>query len=212
MREELIAFVNRALERGIERSEIRSALVDAGWRGEDIDQALKAFADVAFPVPVPRPRPYLSARETFFYLLQFAALYTAALNLGRLLFLLIENAFPDAIDVQWRLGYQSEAIRWSIASLIVAFPIFLLTARSLARAAARDPERRGSKIRKWLTYLTLFVAAAVLTGDLITLLYNLLGGELTVRFLLKTGVVAVIAGGIFGYYLWDLRGEEREEA
>ena len=93
---------------------------------------------------------------------------------------------------------------------MVAFPIFLLVARSLARAAGRDPERRGSKVRKWLTYLTLFVASAVVTGDLITLLYNVLGGEITTRFLLKTLTVAVIAGGIFGYYLWDLRGEEQE--
>ncbi len=75
---------------------------------------------------------------------------------------------------------------------------------------SRDPERRGSKVRKWLTYLTLFVAATILTGDLITLLYNLLGGELTSRFLLKAATVAAIAGGVFGYYLWDLRGEERE--
>jgi hypothetical protein len=212
MREELVAFVKDALQRGVARADIRAALLAAGWREEDVEKALRAFAEIAFPVPVPRPQPYLSARETFFYLLQFAALYTSAFNLGRLLFLLIERAFPDPIDLQWQQDYRSNAIRWSIASLVVAFPIFLVVARSLARAAARDPERRGSKVRKWLTYLTLFIAAAVLTGDLITVLYNLLGGELTARFLLKTATVAVIAGGVFGYYLWDLRGEEKESS
>jgi hypothetical protein len=210
MREELIAFVQEALARGVGRAEIRAALREAGWRDEDVEKALAAFSEVAFPIPVPRPQPYLSARETFFYLLQFAALYTSAFNLGRLAFLLIELAFPDAIDQPWGIASRSDSIRWSIASLVVAFPIFLLVSRSLARAAARDPERRGSKIRKWLTYLTLFVAASVLTGDLITLLYNVLGGEITTRFLLKTAVVAAISGGIFGYYLWDLRGEEQE--
>jgi hypothetical protein len=37
-----------------------------------------------------------------------------------------------------------------------------------------------------------------------------LGGELTVRFLLKVITVGIIAGAVFGHYLWDLRKEERE--
>jgi hypothetical protein len=210
MREELVGFVKEALERGLSRAEIRSALLAAGWREEEVEKGLAAFADTAFPVAVPRPKPYLSARETFFYLLQFTALYVSGFNLGRLLFLLIDRGLPDPADASYTQYYTNDQIRWSIASLAVAFPIFLLLSRTLARAESRDPERRGSKVRKWLTYLTLFVAAAILTGDLITLLYNLLGGELTSRFLLKVGTVAAIAGGVFGYYLWDLRGEERE--
>jgi hypothetical protein len=59
-----------------------------------------------------------------------------------------------------------------------------------------------------LTYITLFVAAGVLIGDLISLVFNFLGGELTVRFVLKVLTVGVIAGTIFGHYLWDLRKEE----
>jgi hypothetical protein len=39
----------------------------------------------------------------------------------------------------------------------------------------------------------------------------LLGGELTIRFFLKVLTIAVIAGTIFGYYLWDLRREEEEQ-
>ena len=58
------------------------------------------------------------------------------------------------------------------------------------------------------TYLTLFVAASVLIGDFITLVYNLLGGELTTRFMLKVLTIAVIAGTIFFYYLPDLRLED----
>jgi hypothetical protein len=209
IREELLSFVREALARGIPRPEVQAALLRAGWRAEEVEKALAAFAEVDFPIPVPRPKPYLSARETFLHLLQFTALYVSAFNLGRLLFVFIDRAYPDPAMVRYG-DFSSDAMRWSIASLIIAFPIFLLVSRSLARAAASDPERRGSKIRKWLTYMTLFVAAGVLTGDLITLVYNLLGGELTTRFLLKVASVAAIAGAIFGYFLWDLRGEERE--
>jgi hypothetical protein len=65
-------------------------------------------------------------------------------------------------------------------------------------------------VRKWLTYLTLYVAATVVLSDLATLIQRTLGGELTSRFLLKVLTVAVLAGGVFGYYLTDLRAEEKE--
>ena len=63
-------------------------------------------------------------------------------------------------------------------------------------------------MRRWLTYLTLFLAAIALVSDMITLVYNLLGGELTLRFVLKVVIVGAIAGSIFSYYLLDLRRGE----
>ena len=66
-------------------------------------------------------------------------------------------------------------------------------------------------MRRWLTYLTLFVAAAVLIGDVANLVYSLLGGELTVRFCLKVLTIGGIAGTAFWFYLSDLRRDEREE-
>jgi uncharacterized membrane protein YraQ (UPF0718 family) len=68
---------------------------------------------------------------------------------------------------------------------------------------------RLSPVRRWLTYLTLFLASTALVCDTITLVYHLLGGEITLRFLLKVLVVAAIAGAIFGYYLSDLRRGEK---
>jgi hypothetical protein len=46
----------------------------------------------------------------------------------------------------------------------------------------------------------LFVAASFLLGDVVTVVFNLLGGELTVRFILKVLTVAAIAGPVFLYY------------
>jgi hypothetical protein len=209
--EDLTQFVREALAQGQSRAQIEAVLGQAGWRPEQVRRALHAFADVPFPVPVPRPRPYLSAREAFLYLVLFTALYISAYNLGALAFHFIERAFPDAAAGAPDSDARRQAIRWAVANLLVSFPLFLALSVSRERALAKDPTRRGSRVRKWLTYLTLFLGAGVLLGDLIALVNGVLSGDLTTRFVLKVAVVAAIAGTAFGYYLGDLRQDERED-
>ena len=208
--DELIAFVKEALARGLPKADIERALGSAGWPQEQIRGALASFADVPFPIPVPRPRPYVSARDAFVYLVMFTTLYLSAFNLGQLIFELIDRAFPDAAAPAYEFTILA-ALRWSIASLIVAVPVFLYTTMLTARAARTDPTKRSSRIRRQLTYLTLFIAACLLIGDVTTLIYNFLGGELTTRFLLKVLTIAAIAGTAFWYYLNDVR-DDRDAA
>ncbi len=205
---ELQQFVRDALAKGTSRQEIRHYLQEAGWEQEEIAAALDAYADISFSIPVPKRKPYLSAREAFLYLLLFLTLYISAYSFGALLFNYINRAFPDVL-LQYDNG-SSQAIRSSLAALIVAFPIFFSLSMYLARTMQRHAEKKASKIRKWLTYITLFIAAGVIIGDLITLITSVLGGELTTRFDLKVLTVLAIAGSIFGYYLWDLRREEKD--
>lgn len=207
---ELRDFVAAALSRGIGRDEITSVLVQAGWPRDQVVDGLRGFAEVQFPIPVPRSRPYLSAREAFVYLLLFATLYISAVSLNAVVFKLIEWAFLDPADRVSMLQSADDRLRWSVAFLIIASPVFLWMNRLVARAIGNDPNKRASRIRKWLTYLTLFGASMVLIVDVTTLVYNLLGGDLTSRFLLKVLTTAVISGAIIGYYLWDLRDDERE--
>jgi hypothetical protein len=206
--QELEQFVREALLRGSSRPAIEHALLDAGWTQDQIRTALAAYADVPFPVPVPKPRAALSSREAFFYLVMFSTLYLSAYHFGSLLFDFINEAFPEPADNAYRSGIQT--MRWSVASLSIAFPVFLFVSRLIHRDVAKHPVKRFSPIRRWLTYLTLFIAAGCLIGDMIWLVYELIGGELTTRFLLKSLVVTIIAGTVFGYYLHDLRREETE--
>ncbi len=206
--QELEAFVREALLRGLPRPEIEQALLQAGWTIEQARDALGAFAEIPFPVPVPRRRPSLSAAEAFEYLLLFTTLYLSAYHLGSLLFDFIDRAFPDPtsrINDPWT----TDAMRWSTASLVIAFPIFMVLSRHIHAAITRDPVKRLSPVRRWLTYLTLFLAATILIADLTTLVYNALGGELTSRFVLKVATVGAIAGTIFGFYLRNVRQEDR---
>jgi hypothetical protein len=205
----LVLFVRDALLRGQSRDAVREALRSGGWPDDEVRRALDAFADVDFPVPVPRRRPYLSAREAFLYLVLFLTLYVSGFSLGALAFELVERLFPDVLE-GWSAASSASTIRWSTASLLIAFPAYLLFARWSLRSLEADPDKRQSRIRKWLTYITLFVAAAVLLVDSITLVFNVLEGELTTRFLLKVATAGAIAGTIFGYYLWELRQGEAD--
>lgn len=208
MSQELQPFVGRALERGISRTAIREKLLEAGWREDEVEAALRSYLETDFPLPVPRRKPYLSAREAFFCLVMFLALYLSAFSFGNLLYVFIERALPDR-QLRFYSG-GTESIRAATAALLIAFPIFLLLTRFLERQAERDADKRGSRVRKWLTYITLFVAAGTLIGDLIALVSGLLSGELTVRFVLKVATIFFIAGSAFLYYLWDLRQDEKE--
>ena len=207
----LDTFVREALSKGAARADVSHALAQAGWSGADITGALRGYAEMEFPVPVPRPRPSLSARDAFQYLVLFGTLYVSAYGLGQLLYQLINMAFPDAAWNEAQVHAIQQLIRWSIAALVVSTPIFVYTARANATALRRSPAMRSSPIRRWLTYLTLAIAASVLIGDSITAVYRLLSGELTVRFALKAVSLGGIAGAIFYYYLGDLRRDEAEE-
>lgn len=202
----IYAFVKEALAKNISRKEIRQALLKSGWRADEVTNALDAYADIPFPIPVPKRRPYVSAQEAFTYLLTFLTLYVSAISFGTLLFQFINLALPDPLEFNPERSL--DALRQATAALMIAYPIFFLMTLRLRKAISKDPEKRGSKIRKWLTYITLFIAAGIIIGDLISLVFNLLNGDLTLRFALKVLTIGGIAGIIFGYYLWDIKRDK----
>jgi hypothetical protein len=209
MASELRDFVREALTRGMPRPLIREKLLEAGWRPEEVDTELAAFAEIESPIPVPRRRPYLSARETFFYLVLFVTLYITAFNVGAVLFQLVNRAIPDVPAAgTYTEPFSADMARGAIAAIVIAFPIFLFMSRIIGRSVAQDPEKRASKIRRWLTYITLFVSACVIIGDLTFLVTRVLSGELALRVTLKVLAVLLIAGVLFLHYLTTLRREE----
>ncbi|HEX9722063.1 MAG TPA: DUF5671 domain-containing protein [Candidatus Paceibacterota bacterium] len=209
MSNELNIFVKESLEKGQSKGAIAQALLQAGWQAEEVQKALASFADVSFPVAVPKPKPYLQAREAFLFLISFIALYISAFSFGILVFAFIEKFFPDPVSYGF---FSPRGLTTALASIIIAFPLYLFMMWRLVKAAAKDPERRQSKVGKWLTYITLVIAAGIIIGDLIAVLSSLLSGELTSRFVFKALTVLAIAGAIFGYYLWSLQREEKEKS
>ena len=201
-------FVRRALKEGQTRASITAVLQQAGWPAEAVANAVDEYAGIPFPIPVPKPRASLSAREAFLYLVLFTSLYISVYNFGHLLFEFIERALPDVTQQRYGDHFSVDSVRFNVSAIIVAFPVFLWTARYISRQLAIDPSGRLSPARRWCTYITLFIAVAFLIGDGMSLVYNLLGGELTARFILKSLVVAALAASMLAYYLRDLRSDE----
>lgn len=210
MNAELERFVRDALAHGVPRETIRAELARGRWPADEIDAALGAWLESDLPVPVPRRRVALSAREAFLYLLVFATLYLVAYHVGVVLFGTIEMRLPDAAApaASAVLGAWRDLMRWGAATILIAFPVYLYASRVVARGVAREPEKRSSNVRRSLTYLTLFIGALVLIGDLVFVVARALSGELAPRFVLKAAVVFAIAGVVFGHYLGGLRRDE----
>ncbi|MCL7463785.1 DUF5671 domain-containing protein [Phaeovulum sp. NW3] len=202
----LAAFVRDALIAGRPRPEIEAALRTAGWTPAEISEAMQAWAEGTFLPPVPRPRPYVSAREAFVYGLMFVALAMTAWHLTALSFMLIDRWLPEPGQPDWA-AYQLGGMRWSIATLAVFAPLFLWLNARILRDTRTDPGKRRSTVRKWVGQITLFLAAIALLGDLITVIHAMLSGDLTLRFVLKAGVVGLVAGAIFLVFRQETRGD-----
>ncbi len=225
MDEKLIRFVDHARDKGMDLATIRQLLLSAGWKEKDIAEVF-CTRDLEIPIPEPTrvgparargPRPTGSvwprrARDAFLHLLTFGALYASTISLVVLFFTYLNFAFPDPA---WRTSYAQlqeilSIIRVQLAIVIVSFPVFLTLWHYLLREVHRHPEKVA--IRRWLAYLSVFVGALALSGDVMTLIYFLLEGQLTIRFLLKTAVLFLIAGSLVLYLVFTLRSEAKTEA
>lgn len=145
-------------------------------------------------------------KDVFFHLLAIIALYASAAAFLVMLFQYINVLIPDLLTRgYYQLQSYYSSIRWSISSLIVIFPVYVWTVYYLNKIYSREPEKKNLRIRKWLLNFTVFAAALIIIGDLVTLIYNFLGGDITARFVLKIAAVFFVAASVFFYYFLELR-------
>ncbi len=141
-------------------------------------------------------------RDVLLHLLSAITLYWSVWSGLDLLFTYINIWVKDPLE---RVAQAANAINWPLATLIILFPVYLWTVWFINRDLARNPEKNEFRIRRWLLYLNLFLAALLVIGDLIALIYGFLNGDLTARFLWKILAVAVVGSAVFAYYYFDLR-------
>jgi hypothetical protein len=129
-------------------------------------------------------------------------LYISLTSLITLLFAIITVRFPDAVDYYYTVESATNTIRFSVAILIVFFPVYLWLTRTVNQIR-RQEEGVYLTLTRWAIYLSLLIGGAVLLGDLVAVINGYLNGELTIRFFLKALVVAITISAAFYYYLKD---------
>jgi Domain of unknown function (DUF5671) len=198
-------FVDSSKNKGASDEFLAVLLTRRGWPAGDVYRALGAYWERATGLTIPeRTGAGESARDAFLYLLSFFTLATWTTAVGSMFFQFINHWFPDAVSRGATYDLRS-TVTWQMASVAVAFPIYLWVMRTILREVANHPERLESGVRKWLTYIALLGTAGAMICDLIWFLDYFLAGELTVRFVLKALTVMVISGSVFAYYIGSLR-------
>jgi hypothetical protein len=194
----LAAFIQAAKEKGATDEFLVALLRERGWPAKKIYAVLGShYAEVAGVAIPEAPGRMESAREAFFHLLAFATLSAWICATGSIWFELIESWYPDpAFERYWSLS----RVSWEIASIVVAFPVFVWATHNVLRELAESPDKAESAVRRWLTNLALFITALVFIGDLVSFVARFLGGGMTESFALKSLVVSVLAGSVFLYY------------
>lgn len=152
--------------------------------------------------------PKTSPKDFFLNLLSTVALYITSASFIILVFQYINIFFPDTLDSNSYsnpLRSAFDAIRFAVSTLVVAFPVYVASLWYMNKEYVNDPEKRKVRIRKWLVYFTLFLAAVIIMGNFVTLVYTFLNGDITIRFILKVITLLTVIGSIFGYYFHDLK-------
>jgi hypothetical protein len=206
MDRDLTSFIDQARQKGMDHATIFLLLRSAGWKDK---QVAEAIASRELTMRIPERAGIGSARDAFFHLLAFSALYAWAVSLIYLLFAYIEFAFPDPAKLTSSYAIESAlaGIRLCLATLIVSFPLFVLVWGFLLREVRVSPEIAKGGVRRWLSFMSLFLGAVTILGDVITAVYYLVEGDLTVRFLLKVTALFAVTGMLFLYLSLTLRSE-----
>ncbi len=147
------------------------------------------------------------AKYAFWYFLSLVTLIVSAVAAGTVIFQII-NKYIHEIGETYSGLYVLSGLRMAVASLVIAAPIYCLTARKINKSVFLGYLKTDAGVRRWLTYFIMLAAAVVMIGYAISVLYSFLEGELTIKFILKALTVLVIAGGIFSYYFHDIKRKE----
>lgn len=153
------------------------------------------------------PKPVNAAKFVFLYLVHLISLVFVAVSFGMIIYQAINKFIKDPVNL-YSAMFQPDAIKFGVAAILVFTPIFFIVGKYIGKALFEGEVTRDSAIRRWLTYLILFVSFLIFAGYLVAFVISFLNGELTLKFALKIATVLTIASTIFSFYFYDIKRKE----
>lgn len=217
MNPEIVEYIKKAKNLKLSDEEIISNLVQAGWNDGEVKQALVKFSGApssSQALDIPQKITHYGMWIAFEHVLLFISLYIMATSLALMLHTFVDRWVPGIPTDGYRNNFgsfQSTLIRGYLASLIVSFPLFSGFFLHITKRTKQDPSIRAIKARKTLIYITLVGTFLFLIYSIIKIVYTLLGGNITINFILHFFVTTGVSGIIFAYYLNQVK-EDRKNA
>jgi hypothetical protein len=219
---ELNKYVKKARKEHLTDADIKRDLRTAGWLDRDIDAALRDNPLIKPPAPPENYHGIASGGlaavssptmwDAFEHVLMFISLYVLAISLA-LTFHLFINRWVPGIPEGYRMNPNADVseLRGYMAALIVSFPLFSFFFLRITGRTLKNPLIRALGARKFLIYATLVVTFIIVTGSIISIIYNFLNGNVNMNFFLHFVVTTAISSIVFAYYLQQVK-EDRTYA
>lgn len=154
--------------------------------------------------------------DAFQHILLFITLYTFATSLALILHYFVDLWLPpimiDNSSYQATKYFQSMFLRGYLSSLIVSYPIFSFLFLKITKKTIENSHMRSLKSRKFLIYFTLVVTFIIALANIISIVYNLFGGNVTFNFLLHFLITMIVSGAIFTYYIYQIKEDRIKNA
>ncbi|MEN9852137.1 MAG: hypothetical protein RI996_80 [Candidatus Parcubacteria bacterium] len=147
------------------------------------------------------------AVDITYYILMFVSLVASLGAIIGILFAAINHRFKDVLELG---NYYNELsvgddVRISVAVLFVLFPLYIVLSLLQVKRIKLDIERVKLNIRMVYTYAIVLVTSLTIVGNFIYIIYNLLSGEVLVRFVPKSLILLVLALFVLGYHIYLLK-------
>lgn len=142
----------------------------------------------------------LGPKEVIVQILSIIALYVSVGALFGVVFAFIDALFPGVVSAVGVFDVPNESVRFAVATLIIAFPLFVWLSRLVEKEVAALGAGTEFLTRKWLLYITIALAGAAIAGTAVSVLFSYLNGDITARFIAKALTIVVVSAAGLTYY------------
>lgn len=150
------------------------------------------------------------AYHLFLYLSMFFSLGFLIGGMLTSLFQFVNKYVPDVSNInEFNASVFDDAgLKIGLSMLLVASIVYFIAAKIVNKKLIKNDIRPNSLVRKFLTYIALFILVAISIGSLVALVFNYLNGELTGNTFGKIAAFFVVNGFFALFYFWEIRRKD----